>query len=97
MEATHNHRIMSANNVIPFVAGYIVTVVKLMSTWTDVNTLLSIDVYQFVLMYGAKIMSTLFFGLFGGAMGMLGKDLYRVIKRVSINFVQKCREKRLKK
>ena len=88
---------MSANNVIPFVAGYIVTVVKLMSTWTDVNTLLSIDVYQFVLMYGAKIMSTLFFGLFGGAMGMLGKDLYRVIKRVSINFVQKCREKRLKK
>jgi hypothetical protein len=88
---------MSANNVVPFAAGYIVTVVKLMFTWTDINTLLSIDIYHFVLVYGQKILSTLFFGLFGGAMGMLGKDLYRIIKRSVVNFAERCRQKRLKK
>lgn len=68
------------DNSAPFLGGFFMGGWSGLSFWDDALSLLQIDTMQFLEYFALKLAATMVLGLFGGIMGMLAKDIYRLVK-----------------
>lgn len=68
------------DNSAPFIGGFFMGGWSGLSFWDDALTFLQINPTQFLEYFALKLAATMVLGLFGGLIGMLAKDLYRLIK-----------------
>jgi hypothetical protein len=69
------------DNTAPFIGGLIFGGSYGLSLWNESLKILQANPTQFLEFFALKLAATLVLGLFGGLVGMAGKDLYRFIKR----------------